>query len=435
MLLSLLLVCASGDPESPRFRVVSCFAEEARAREALETAEAAVPVVLARLGVASWSPSGPRTLQLFADFARFRSATAELNPESPEAHGYTSRDSRTAFVTVQPAAEALRALGLSSQTRRLIAHETTHLLCFDLLPDMTSLPGWMVEGLADSVAHEVLDALGRTRALEEEPGTAAQVLLLQELVRTNQAPRFGTLLRDKLGGFDHRQRYALRWLTYEFLRARHPEECARLFAAAYAPDAAGRALERVRPMIERMWTPAELAALDAEFLGWIGGLVPRWRLTAGVCEFDERGLVVLAPPNADALAVHQVGFESLPFHVQGELAFLPGGGQQLHVVLAHREDAFTLVSFTAGWGVTLWRHEVKGARWLRKAAAEIPRLRGERAFRFRVAASATALSIALDGEEVLRFPLDGAELLGMFGLGAQAGSSGVWSALEWGPGS
>jgi hypothetical protein len=435
MLLSLLLVCAGGDPETARFRVLNCFPEEARALEALETAEATVPVALARLGVASWSPSGPRTLQLFADFARFRSATAELNPDSPEAHGYTSRDSRTAFVTVQPAAETLRALGLSGQTRRLIAHEVTHLLCFDLLPDMTSLPGWMVEGLADSVAHEVLGALGRTRALEEEPSTAAQVLLVQELVRANQAPRFGTLLLDKLGGFEYRQRYALRWLAYEFLRARHPEECARFFAAAYAAGATGRARERVRPLLEGLWNPAELALLDAEFLEWVGALVPRWRQASGVCEFETRGLVVLAPPGADALSVHQLGFESLPFHLQGELRFLPGSGQQLHVVLAHRADSFALVSFTAGWGVTLWHHEVQGARWQRRAAAEVPRLTGEGSHRFRIEASAGALTIAVDGEEVLRVPLDGATLLGKFGLGAQAGSSGVWSALEWGGGS
>src|SRR5262245_51368746 len=238
MLLSLLLACASGDPDTARFHVVNCFPEEARAAEALETAEAAVPVALARLGVESWSPAGPRTLQLYADFARFRSATSEMNLDSPEALGYTSRDRRTAFVTVQPAADTLRVLGLSNQTRRLIAHEVTHLVCFDLLADMTSLPGWMVEGLADSVAHEVLGTLGRTRAIEEEPCTAGQILLVQELVRSNQAPRFGTLLFDKLGGFDYRQRYALRWLAYEFLRTHHADECARLFRAAYAVNAA-----------------------------------------------------------------------------------------------------------------------------------------------------------------------------------------------------
>src|SRR5262245_7046443 len=100
MLLSLLMACAGagGDPATGRFRVLNCFPEEARAAEALETAEAAVPVALARLGIESWSPAGPRTLQLFADFARFRSATAEMNPDSPEANGYTRRDSRTAFV-------------------------------------------------------------------------------------------------------------------------------------------------------------------------------------------------------------------------------------------------------------------------------------------------------------------------------------------------
>src|SRR5262245_43128922 len=69
MLLSLLLACASGDPETARFRVVNCFAEEERAQEAMQAAEAAVPVVLERLGVASWAPADPRTLQLYSDFA------------------------------------------------------------------------------------------------------------------------------------------------------------------------------------------------------------------------------------------------------------------------------------------------------------------------------------------------------------------------------
>lgn len=440
-LISICAMCAGGDPEVAHFRVVNCFREEARAEEALQVARGTVPVVLARLGVASWSPDGPKTLQLYADFARFRGATAALNPDAPEAQGYTNRDSRTAHVTVQPAAETLGALGLSNQTRRLLAHEVTHLVCFDLLPDMTSLPGWMVEGLADSVAHEVVCTLGRSRGLEEEPCTAAQILAVQELIRSNQAPRFGALLFDKLGGLEHGQRYALRWLFYEFLSARRPVECARLFRAAYpsadsgaTQPAPGRALERVRPLLERLWTPAELAALDQEFLAFVDALRPRWRLTSGLCEFGAEDLVVLAPPRADALVVNQGAFESLPFHLAGELRFLPGKAQQLHVVLGHGEDAFLLVSFTAGWGVTLWRHEVRGARWLSKGAVEVPALKAERTARFLVEARLDGISVSLDGQEILRVPLDGTLALGKFGLGAQAGSNGVWSALEWGEG-
>ncbi len=439
MLLLLLLICTRGDPATASFRVVNCFREEARAEEALQVAEATVPVVLDRLGVTSWSPAGPKTLQLYADFARFRGATAAMNPDAPEAHGYTNRDSRTAHVTVQPAAETLRELGLSSQTRRLIAHEVTHLVCFDLLPDMTSLPGWMVEGLADSVAQEVVLALGRSRAIEEEPCTAAQILRVQDLIRSNQAPRFGALLFDKLGGLEHGQRYALRWLFYEFLAARCPTERARLFRAAFpagpSTNASGRALERVRPLLERLWTPAELATLDAEFLTFVSALRPQWHQTAGVCEFGPENLVVLAAPNADALVVNQGAFRSLPFHLEGELRFLPGNGQQLHVVLGHREEAFLLVSFTAGWGVTLWRHEVRDGRWLSKGAVEEPALTAEHAYRFRVEVRPGHLSISLDDEEVLCVPLDGAEALGKFGLGAQAGSNGVWSALAWAEGS
>ena len=276
---------------------------------------------------------------------------------------------------------------------------------------------------------------------------------MQDLIRSNQAPRFGALLFDKLVGFEYGQRYALRWLFYEFLASRRPEECARLFGAAYhaaayhaaadsapgaqstaLPNGAGRALERVRPLLERLWTPTELVALDEEFLTFVDAFHPQWGETTGVCEFGPGNLVVLAPPNADALVVNQDAFQSLPFHVEGELRFLPGKSQQLHVVLGHRQDAFLLVSFTAGWGVTLWRHEVQGARWLSKGAVEDTALTAERAYRFRVEARSGELSISLDDEEVLRVPLDGTEALGKFGLGAQAGSNGEWSALEWAEG-
>jgi hypothetical protein len=278
----------------------------------------------------------PPTLQLYADFARFRSATAALNPDAPEARGFTSRDGHTAHVTVEPASEVLRELGLSNQTRRLIAHEVTHLLCFDLLPDMTSLPGWMVEGLADSVAQEVLGSLGRTRAIEEEPWTAAQILEVQELVRANQAPRFGTLLLDRLGGFEYRQRYALRWLLASSSRRATPTSVRA--SSLRSGSVGGRALDRVQPLLETGLDAGQLAA-STRVLAWVGALTP---LAPGGVRV-RRARLACSPASADA-GPEPGRLRAPAFHVRASSASCRVAAA---ASCSRAAGSFVLASFTA----------------------------------------------------------------------------------------
>jgi len=144
------------------FQVVSDFAEPERAAEASEAAEAVVPIVLARLGRDEWTPRSLETIHLYRGYTAFREHTAKVNPNAPEVLGFTHRDSRTSHVAVEPWSDALCALGLPRATRRLVAHEAAHLVCYDLLRDMDELPAWMVEGLADSAAQAALSAAPTT---------------------------------------------------------------------------------------------------------------------------------------------------------------------------------------------------------------------------------------------------------------------------------
>jgi len=413
----------------PRFQVVSDFAEPERAAEASQAAEAVVPIVLARLGRTEWTPRSVETIHLYRGYAPFRERTARYNPNAPEALGFTHRDSRTSHVAVEPWSDALRTLGLPRATRRLVAHEAAHLVCYDLLRDMDELPAWMVEGLADSAAQEALAGLGLAEALEVDPATATRIASVQEFARGGRLPAFAALVEDRLADFAFLERYPLRWLTYEFLRAEQPAACARLFAAAYDDGRTGSP-KRVREALAPLWSEAERAALDARFAGWLAALQPRWRPCSGLLEGRAQGLLSLAGAGGDALALSTTPLADLPVRLSGALSILPGENRQLHVVLGHSADSFLEVAFTAGVGVTLWRYDCGERRWSIKGSAPVLELVAERELDFRIEADADELEVWLAGRSVLRVPLAGDSPLGPWGLGAQASACGCWSDIE-----
>lgn len=419
---------ASGASSSP-FRLRNELGEPALSAETVALAEAAARIAHARLGVA---PSGrPSFFRLYPDFPRFRAATAELNPDAPEAWGFTNRDSRTAHVAVQPCATAtLQAAGLPLGTRRLIAHEAAHLACFDVLPQLTQLPGWVVEGLADSVAHETLRSLGLADALEQDPHGATRLHLLHDLLAAKRLPPLRALLSDRMGTLGFEERYAARWLALEFLRARAPDACRRLLHCAFAAVPRASAGERFRSALAHEWDAAELATLDTEFVAYLCAFRPAWRAVHGTFGIDGSALRALAPPNGDALLLHRDAFTAAPFHVQGRLRILPGTARQLHVVLAHGPESFHVVAFSAGWGVTVWRHDVAARGWVRLGEAAYSAL-GEQELAFRIAAGARGLTIALEGTEILSLALPSDNLLGSWGLGARPGSCVEWRELAW----
>ncbi|MSR60889.1 MAG: hypothetical protein EXS08_00385 [Planctomycetes bacterium] len=411
------------------FRIVSDFAEPERAAEASQAAEAVVPVVLARLGRGGWTPRSLETIRLYRGYATFRARTAEFNPNAPEVLGFTHRDSRTSHVAAEPWNDALHALGLPRATRRLVAHEAAHLVCYDLLRDMDELPAWMVEGLADSAAQEALVQLGLADALEVDPATASRIAWVQEFARTGRLPSFDALVNDRLGDYAYLERYPLRWLAYEFLRAEQPGACAQLFAAAYDDGRTG-APRRVRAALEPLWSAAEREALDARLRAWLAEFHPRWRPCAGLLEGRAQGYLSLADASGDALALSTTTLATLPVRLSGALSILPGTNTQLHVVLGHTRESFLEVAFTAGVGVTVWRYDCGAERWSLKGSAPALELVTEREFTFQIEADADELEVWLAGKSVLRVPLHGDSPLGTWGLGAQASAGGCWSDIE-----
>jgi hypothetical protein len=404
------------------------------AGEASRVAETATELARARLGLEPHTRLARSTLRFYPTFASFRAATQDANTAAPDAYGLTYPHTRTAHVTLVPCPSAtLRVRGLTLHTRQLLAHEATHLACFDALPWLNDLPGWVVEGLADSVAHETMCALGMAGPFEEEPHSATRLAVVQELIAEDRLPRLEALLADRLEPLDFEQRYAARWILLEFLRAREAEACRRILDAAFRARPGDRAGARLRAAVTAEWTATELVALDAEFRGYVAAFEPRWRTLHGSFGLDGSALVTLAWPGSDSLVLRDEPVEELPFALEGRMLVHEGAVPQLHVVLAHGEESFHEVSFTAGRDVVFWRYGRADNSWTSLARVGLPALALalEQEVAFRIAVDAESVSILLDDALVLRVRLSGATLLGPWGLGARAGACGEWRELAW----
>lgn len=440
LLLALATQSVPGGARARCFEIRDELGSPTLTAQASEIAEAAARTALARLGAEGHLAVLAGRVRLYRDFAAFRSATRDMSVDAPDARGFAHRDSRTAHIAGPSCTrEVLRERGLPRETRHLIAHEVAHLACFDVLPWLTDLPGWMVEGLADSVAHETLQSLHRARSFVEEPHSATQIGLVQERLARAELPRFGELLFDRLGRLGFEERYAARWLMLEFLRECQPIACQRLFELAFATEPRALAGERTRAALANEWTAEELEAMDARFVAWVRALAPEWRTIHGSFAYEGEALSTLAWPDADALMLRAEPFTALPFTLEGTLRIHAGARPQLHVVLAHDPALFHELAFTAESGVTFWRYEPSRGRreygrsdeqdWVDLARADLPVLALDRDLAFRIEVDEQGLKVVLGGEVVLRVTIPGDQLLGRWGLGARAGACGEWRSL------
>lgn len=315
------------------------------------------------------------------------------------------------------------------ETRRLIAHEACHVLCFALCPDSALHPLWFIEGLACAVADQTLRSFDLVPSIEEEPFTSTELVMAQELLAKNLLPRVGALLADRTSDLDFRQGYAVRWSFYEFLR-RHQAAELRLWTQVLFERGRLRGRPELARRREEIWPPASLAVLDAEYLAFLRALAPRWKQVSGLFEASGTGFHQWADPRADAVALRTEPLTILPYTLQGRVLVEPLKGQQLHLLLGKTDEGFYSACFVAGFGVTLLRYDAALERWNAVTRAAAPALQTATSLEFRVDASVNGLCLTLDGEQLFAAELEGASLLGTWGLGAQAGSAGEWRALE-----
>jgi hypothetical protein len=342
-------------------------------------------------------------------------------------------------------------------TRRLIAHEAAHLVCYHSLEGFEGHPEWLGEGLAEWIADEVMRRRGWASGETEEPHTASRLAELgfdREDSRTALVER---LLSNSLGKESVTRRYALYGSFVAFLAkdgadgALHTLLQRGSSIGVRSPDRS----QQYAALFDELVARDGRGELEQAFRRHLATTAPRWYEEARSLEardlstlgetIDERvSWSQFAFPDGAALAwrlgdrVPDVG------SVEGLLEF-PSAGEPraAQVLLGGRPRAAggapprRLVTEFDPRGVVVLRatHSALPRPWVtqrNRGTDELGRcslqgLRPGALLAWKIVLGVERLRVEVDGESVLDVPRADHRFAGYLGLGVAAGGLVHWS--------
>ncbi len=416
------------------FRVVCDFEDSRAAALALETAEAAWPVAARLFGSPDARPEKPLDINLFRTQAAYERADAEVSGgRFKENLCFASWKTRSAYLLLQPQCsdDALAVVGLPLLTRRLVAHEATHLVRYDTLPNHESHPGWLSHGAATWVEEEVLEALRLSPGRQKDPESATDIRRAVDLLARNQLPGARQILRDEMEGLEFYERYSVAGLFFRFLKdGKHRAPFEALLAEARRLGGGEGYSTRLFEFAEKTWGPEGFATLDREFAAFLRSMPPEWDQVFRSLELAGKDWIQFAFPDTNAIAWRMSSSKGPDYAISGEVEIWPGPRRQMNVLLARAEDGYFSVALVADYGVTAFRYHSKENRWEQLGDARVPGFETGKRTPFRVEVRAGRLEVTVGSQRALAVPLGSRETKGPWGLGAQAGSAGRWSTVR-----
>ncbi|MBK8977377.1 MAG: hypothetical protein IPM29_15810 [Planctomycetes bacterium] len=411
--------------------------DAAVAAGALEVVDAVPPLIAAELGVTAAPRSAPKP-----EIHLYRTAEAFVAADRARTGGRFARNlacalwDGTAHVALQPEVgdAYLAQLGLPAATLRLLAHETAHVARFALCPGHRAHPRWLLDGLAFTISHRRLRALGRSAAMPDEPVFATGLATARRLATEDRLATVAELLGRATTDADD----ATPGRRFHELYAQHLA-----FACFLQQLDAGRPWTALCATLARLpadATPADAdaalaacvpaAGLDAAWSTFAAALAPSWvedHRSLATAADDPASLVQTAFADTDAIA-----WWTAPCPRGGALrtavAFLPGATGQADLLLGRDDTGFVQVALVRGIGATVRRHHTDGDRW--ELLAEHPRPALGRAASAEIElrwSAAGHVTLTLDGDVALDRDL-GCELAGAAGLGCPAGTAVRWQS-------
>ena len=443
--LALLPPHAAPAADPPRFRVVCHFGSPAVAEQARAAAEATWPIVAGLLGSGRERPDEPLEVHLYRSAEDYRRADRELTGGAFERNlAFAHFDSRSAHVALQPPVSdaVLERQGLPVGTLRLVAHEAAHLVRYSVAPNHRWHPGWLVDGLATWTEQRVLEGLGRSAGLEDDPWIGRDFLRARDLLEAGRLPSAADLLADRTGSLDFYDRYAARSTFLFFLRgpawrSRSDALLREVLRIGGGPEHAARVRDAAFEHLADATSTEPWAAVDAAWAAFLRSVEPGWDEQLRLLDTSRGPWLQAAFPDVRALAWRTRAPEGPDYAIAGALAILPGAGDQLNLHLGRSDDGYLAVTFKAGYGVNLFDYRsgrADGDDWLMLARAPTERLAetlaaGEPA-PFRVTVRGGRVAVDLDGARLLEVEVDPARTAGAWGLGAQRGSVGLWERVR-----
>lgn len=397
--------------------------EEAHRPAAAEAVRTAFLFAEELLGHRTEDPE-PLAVHLYADEADYLEASRRLVDGAFDRNqAFAHSNSRSAHVVLAPplSQELLTRLGLPYQTRRLLAHETAHLVRYAALPNHHSHPNWFCDGFGQLVASE--STRGALSTLEV-PWNGSLRHSVRRMALSDSLPTIEGILSGVDAEFGFHERYALRNAFAYFMHEDLGPRTQRAVHGAIARTGGGQDFsEPVRRAL------GDQRELDARFRRWILAAEPLWDEDRRSLAWSASGWLQIAWPDWNAGAWQRGDLPAGDFEVHGRATILPASAHQLNLRLEREGGGFYQVAFVAGTGATILSYGPEDT-WTRIRHFEDPDLPLDEPFEFVVAHRERALVVTIEGRSLGQVPLPTALLRGRLGLSAQAGSAGIWHAVD-----
>ena len=425
-------VNASTDPvvrTGRYYELVSHLDDPEAAEQALAIVEATWPVAMSTYGIPGDPPDEPLAIHLYRDPAGYEAAEAELTRGRFKRNlAFAHWDTKTAHVALQPqlSADIVRDHGLNYQTLRLLVHEAAHLARFHALSNYRSHPGWFSDGNASWIETEVLREQGLFTTPEQDPSFSTHVLRVQRLLRDDELPAMRDILHDDTDDLEFYEVYAARWMVFRFLVQGDRKRALQKTIADMRRFGGGSGfVERVAKALSKRLRDADFAKLERDFRAWVDDLEPQWNEIYPSLETVGDTWMHTAFDSVNAISWRTEPAGDGGFELTGTLEILDDGKNQLNLLLGREESGFVTVALSPG-RVDVFDYSIDDDRWTRLAESDRAQSSLGEPFGFRVRwTPGRELSVDIEGRQVVELETE-RSFAGPWGLGAQAGSSGLW---------
>lgn len=349
---------------------------------------------------------------------------------------FSDHESRSAHIAFAPVVSeaVLNRSGLPMLVRRLVAHEAAHVLRFALFNNYRSHPRWFVDGAASWIDQKVMEALGLSSGLESDPYVSSGIVRLQTLIKNKDLPSIDDLLVGKVYDLNFNERYDISQLFFNFLiDGIHKDKLAELIRDPLLRFGGGRDFDvRLKKAFKTILGKVSLRKLDKQFKQYVLSLHPKWSEVIRSLETNEDVWRQIAFADVNAVAWRTEGIKAKEYEITGAFEILEGGRHQANMLLDRDDKGFISIAFSPG-SLTIFHYHSRSEEWERLLSRKVEGLGINMSYDFRIAVAGKRLQVFLRGEELAELSISGRKMRGPWGVGMQAGGTGLWHKLK-GPG-
>jgi hypothetical protein len=412
------------------FKVETNCSDENVQQQALLTADAVWPFARKLFGNPEVAPDQRLTVHLHRSIEEYEAAEQKLTRgRFRENLAFSSWVTREAHVAIQPPCsdQALEQIGLPALTRRQVAHEAAHVVCYYALDCYKELPGWLAEGTACLVEQQVMETLDQAPVKRGDPFYSKSVLRVQGLLDSDQLPTAEQILRDDFGELSRSERYSVQTQWLEFLIEDQRKSLTRLLRELKDLRSSADTSNQIQRLVDKLFgSKSRLKSLDKKFREYLRTHEADWDEVYRSLDVRTDGWYQGAFPGSNAIAWQQTPVGRQTYRIRGSLEILPSSGhRQLNLLLGRNSTGFVSVAFSEGFGINLFHYTSADRNWETLGKQQTDLLDPSRTS-FSVLVTQDAIEVELGGEPVLSVDRPLEDLAGPYGVGAQKGTTGIW---------